>query len=210
MYTPGQYRQSDRTEILRLIRSHPFATVITWDESGPFANQLPILVHEDESLLIGHLARANPQARHFEEGRETLVIFHGPHAYISPRWYRAKEHVPTWNYATVQVRGKSHAASASRLREILDESVAKFETGADAYRFTENSNLSGEFQNQLMGAIVGFEIPMTHVDAKFKLGQNRNDEDLAGAIEGLSRRDDDMSRGIRELMLQQQKMRTVK
>jgi transcriptional regulator len=203
MYLPKRYRQTDQTETLQLIRSYPFATIITWDESGPYTNHLPILIDETREgapCLIGHFARANPQVKHIEKGQEVLVVFNGPHSYISPKWYRGKEHVPTWNYAVVHVRGKSRTVSADRLLDILDRSVAMFETGPSPWKFSENTEISEGFKSELMGAIVGFEIEMDQVDAKFKLGQNRTADDFEGALEGLAQQTDDMSQGVLELM----------
>ena len=210
MFVPSLYRETDKIETLSLIRKFPFATIITTDESGPYINHLPVLLDETgpEPRLIGHLSTANPQLKHLEAGQEVTVVFNGPNAYISPSWYRGKEHVPTWNYAVVHVRGKSRVVSGERLREILDRSVALFETTPGAYRFSENPDLPASFQSELMRAIAGFEIEMTHIDTKFKLGQNRNTEDYVGVIEGLGRCDNDMARGVRELMIQRMETRS--
>jgi transcriptional regulator len=205
MYLPPLFKQTDEAETLKLIRSYPFATVMTWDESGPYVNHLPVMLDERgaKPLLISHLARANPQLAHLEEGREVIAVFNGPHAYISPSWYpSSKEHVPTWSYAVAHVRGRARVVGSERLREILDLSVAPFETAPSGYRFSSNTDLSPEFQTEMMKRIAGFEIEISLLEGKFKIGQNRKPEDYAGVIEGLGHRSDDMSRGVRELMLQ--------
>jgi transcriptional regulator len=209
MYLPGKYRETDEAEIFQLIRRYPFATIITQDGAVPYVNHLPILLETTNTgnhLLIGHLARSNPQMKHLETEQSATVVFHGPHTYMTPRWYVDQENVPTWNYATVHVRGKTRITSSERLREILDKTVFEFEKDtAKPWTFSENPELSVDFREGLSKAIAGFEITMDHIDAKFKLGQNREILDFEGALRGLGERKDDMSREVLELMLKRKK-----
>jgi transcriptional regulator len=213
MYLPEYFRESDEKEVLKLIRDYPFATLITKEGGEPYVSHLPILLNETtdgKHSLIGHLARSNPQAKHIEAGQEVLVLFNGPHTYISPRWYPGKENVPTWNYATVHVAGKVRSVSTEKLREILDRSVAEFENGTEnPWKFSENPALSNDFRDGLSKAIIGFEIAMTRVEPKFKLSQNREAADFEGALQGLTTRKDDMSRAILELMMKWKKRKNV-
>src|SRR3546814_11682458 len=91
------------------MRDCPFATLVTTFEGAPFATHLPLL-HEAEGgphgRIVGHMARQNPQWRGFADGGEALIVFHGPHAYVSPTWYERQPAVPTWNYPTVHASGR--------------------------------------------------------------------------------------------------------
>src|SRR5438874_12997132 len=109
MYIPPFNRLDDRDKILHFIQSHGFATLVSAGDDGIVASHLPVLWDEEAGTewgaLRSHMARANPQWRHFQPGQQILCIFHGPHAYISPSWYVTQHTVPTWNYAAVHVYG---------------------------------------------------------------------------------------------------------
>ena len=130
------------------------------------------------------MARANAHWRDFDGATETTCVFHGPHAYISPRWYTQRPAVPTWNYAVVHAIGMPTLIDdQQRLAEIIDETLGTFdpalrEAGADGY-------LPEDYRAPLLKAIVGFEMPIERLDGKFKLGQNRSAEDQAGIRAGL-------------------------
>src|SRR4051812_47202497 len=108
MYIPNAFRIEDPSKLTAFIQRYSFATFITHDGAGPCASHLPMLFWPgagDHGTLVSHMARANPQWQHFSSGSEVLVIFHGPHSYISPSWYQTEPAVPTWNYATVHAYG---------------------------------------------------------------------------------------------------------
>lgn len=187
MYVPSSFRISDPTTLHAFIRENSFATVVSRGESGaPFASHLPILLRRGEAggaVLVGHMARANPQWRQFESEGEVLVIFQGPHGYISPSWYASAQAVPTWNYSAVHAYGVPRLVeSGERLTEIVDETVAEYESG---FEQPWKADLPKEFRENLLKAIVGFEIPITRLEGKFKLGQNRPEADVVGACAGL-------------------------
>ncbi len=186
MYVPKQFAISENTKLCALMREFSFATVVSHDGTAPFASHLPILLSGENDgplTLSGHMARANPQWRHFENGAEVLVIFQGPHGYISPSWYESKELVPTWNYVTVHAYGTPRLIEdADRLHRLVDKTVAEYEGGrAQPWR----DELPADFRDTLLKAIVGFEIPITRMEGKLKLGQNRDEKDIRGAIAGL-------------------------
>src|SRR5258708_34802559 len=103
LYIPEFNRIEDRALTLAFLRANPFATLISTTETGPFATHVPILAHEADGHLHlrGHMAKANPHWKSLAQDQESLVIFSGPHAYISPSLYEIRESVPTWNYAAV-------------------------------------------------------------------------------------------------------------
>ena len=200
MYVPTKFREKDLPH-LEIMRNFPFATVVTQTENGPFVNHLPILTETrgEEIVLIGHMAKANPQWKHFFQD-EAVVIFNGPHTYITPQWYKDPMNVPTWNYAVVHATGKAIALeSADEIEEILKKSVIEFEQHEPS---PWQYNLSEEYKSQLVRAIVGFEMKISSLEVKFKLSQNRTPEDRNGVLEGLRTRRYEMSLKTLELMLE--------
>ena len=106
IYSPSHYKEERRDLIYEVLKDFPFATVITVMDEVPIVSHLPLLF-ENNKTLLGPCARANPHWRQFADGQTVTAIFHGPHSYISPAWYRPKsDNVPTWNYLVVHARGK--------------------------------------------------------------------------------------------------------
>jgi transcriptional regulator len=201
MYIPPAFKIENPELISEFIRQNSFATVITQQGDSPFATHLPLLFDAASSRLVGHMARANPQWQHFSDGREVLTIFHGPHAYVSPKWYQTALAVPTWNYAVVHVYGKPHLVEDEcRLSDIVKRTVRFYEgNDPDAW----HGQLPAEFEDKLMKAIVGFEIAITRIEAKCKLGQNRQKNDLAGVYAALSQSQNAHERSLAALMREQ-------
>ena len=151
-------------------------------------------------VLHGHLAKANPHWELLQKDQESLVIFHGPHAYISPRLYESRDSVPTWNYAAVHAYG--------RTRVIVDQAHLLEEVRAiiDAFDpdcYAQWSSLSDKFRNGMLKHIVGFEVLSTRVEAKFKVSQNRSKGDQAAVIASLARSKDSAASEIAKLMQKQ-------
>jgi transcriptional regulator len=201
MYSPAHFQIADLATLKAFMRRHSFATVVTHDGSAPFATHMPVLHHAEggtHGTLITHMARANPQWQHFADGREVMVIFHGPHAYISPNWYETRPMVPTWNYATVHAYGVPRVIEdKAALRTMLRELVDTFE--ADQQQ-PYGELLSDDYIDQLSPGIVGLEIPITRLEVKFKLSQNRTPADQAGVIAALENSADQTERELAEMM----------
>src|SRR4051794_14312849 len=107
MFIPTAFNESDQNKLHKFIQAHSFGLLISTHQNEPFATHLPLLLERDvgpHGCLVGHMARANPQW-HDLEGQQALVVFSGPHAYISPTWYEAANVVPTWNYVAVHAYG---------------------------------------------------------------------------------------------------------
>jgi transcriptional regulator len=188
MYVPESFRVRDRDVIEGFIAAHGFAVLVSQTSDGLFATHVPLLLERRDSgdVLVGHMARANPHWRHFESGGEALVIFQGPHAYVSPSWYATSPAVPTWNYSVVHAYGRpAVVAEAARVRAIIDALAAQYESARATPWSTRD--VPAEYVDRMVAAIVGFEIPIERFEGKFKLGQNRSPEDVAGALAGLSR-----------------------
>jgi len=207
MYNPAAFQVSDPTKLAEFILSHSFATLITHDGTAPFASHLPVLFRPgagSHGTLVSHMARANPQWQHFASGGEVLAIFHGPHSYISPTWYQTGPAVPTWNYAAVHAYGTPTIFSEhERVAALLRETVSFYEA---SFEHPWSGDLPEEFRDKLMQAIVAFEIPITRIEGKFKLGQNRSAADQQGVFDTLSRSGNAESEALARLMLTEGKV----
>ena len=187
LYVPRAFAVDDRHVLDQLIDEHPFATLVTPAASEPFVSHVPLLREnntEGAPALIGHFARANPHWQH-ATGVASIAIFHGPHAYISPTWYAdPAQAVPTWNLATVHVRGRLELlpdpADAER---VLGALVERFEgSGENAWAFA----MQGRPREALVANIAAFRFAIEHVTGKFKLSQNRTPLDRRRVIDALT------------------------
>jgi transcriptional regulator len=171
MYVP-QHFAGDAAAIDEIVASHDFALLVTTGAQGPEATHLPLLLDRSrgpQGTLLGHLARANPHAEALD-GREALAIFSGPHGYVSPRWYAAAPAVPTWNYVAVHVHGRARVVrDKARLVELVDTLSRRYE-GDGPWSV---AGLPERFLAGMVEGIVGLEIDIERIDAKFKLSQNR-------------------------------------
>jgi transcriptional regulator len=176
MYSPPYNQVQDRAELVQFLRSNGFPILVTGTGGVLHASHLPVTVHEQgEQIVIDmHMARNNPQWKEFFDD-EVLVIFAGPHAYVSPRWYADQERVPTWNYAAVHVYGvpkiipdkKEKLQSQRRLIEVLDPQwLPKFDA------------LRQEYVDQMLDGIVNFSIPVARIETRWKLSQNRGRREM--------------------------------
>jgi len=202
VYIPEFNRQEDRAAALAFMRANPFAVLVSTIDGTPFATHLPLLVDEAGAQVVvrGHMAKANPHWKSIQPGQESLIVFHGPHAYISPSLYEIRESVPTWNYAAVHVYGEPTLfADEDGLREILHQMIHIFESSYMA----QWSELSAEYQSRMMKHIVGFEIKVKRLEAKFKLSQNRTKEEQARVMQSLHESKDSNISGVAELMQQE-------
>jgi len=200
MYIPEAFRES-RTEVLHdLIRQHSFATLVSQTERGLVATHLPFLLDPARGqlgTLRGHFARANEHWRALAEPGEHLVVFQGPHAYISPAWYGTPMAVPTWNYVAVHAYGlPTLIDDGPALRRILDDTVALFEARF-AYQWRPPE---GDFVPNLMRNVVGFELELTRLEGKLKLSQNRSRADQEGVVVGLRAQGDPVGLAVADLM----------
>jgi transcriptional regulator len=179
LYTPALFR-AEPDFGWKLAADHPFALLIVPPE--PLVSPIPFVVDREARVLIGHVARANPIASRIDGARAT-VVFQGPHAYVSPRWYtQPAAQVPTWNYVSAVLSGTARALDRDALAAMLERLAETFEPD-DGWR---TSMLDPTFFDGLLRGIVGFSIAVDHIDAKQKLSQNRSPEDRAGVIEGLA------------------------
>ena len=188
MYQPAHFRE-DRIGVQHdLIRRHPLGLLVTAGPGGLMANQIPFLVYSGEcafGVLRAHLARGNPQWRELAAVEQCLVVFQGPQGYVSPSWYATKREtgkvVPTWNYATVHAWGRPRVVEdAAWLRRQLDDLTASQEQRR-APPWAVGDAPEAFIAAQMKG-IVGVEIPVSRIEGKWKVSQNRPEVDRAGVI----------------------------
>jgi transcriptional regulator len=206
MYQPPHHREDRREVQHALIRAHPLGVLVTFGAGGLSANLIPFILDSaasEKGTLKGHLARANRQWSDFDPSVEALVIFQGVESYITPSWYAAKqEHgkvVPTWNYATVQVQGPMRVIED---RDWLAGQIAALTAANEAKRsepWSVTDAPEAFIASQIKG-IVGLEIPISRIEGKWKVSQNRPEADRLGVVEGLRAMGDEKADGMAELV----------
>ncbi len=198
MYAPPHFA-AERSEALVLAARHGFGTLVTPDEGTLHVSHLPMLLSEtaDGPVLRGHVARANPHWRAFDGERESLAVFAGPHAYVSPAWYADPAAPPTWNYAVAHLHGPARVLDAEGAEAVVADLVDKHESEVGSPWSRE---LPEPLRRSLMRAIVAFELPVVRVEGKFKFSQNRPEGDPERVAAALQESPDAGSRALGELM----------
>ncbi len=206
MYTPRAFTEEAPLELQRLIRDTRLALVVTHGPEGLQASHLPLLLKADEGphgTLYGHLARANRQWQTLAAGGEVLVIFTGGDAYVSPSFYPAKaEHgkvVPTWNYLAVHAYGQAEVFDEPpRLLDLVSSLTDRHE--ADRASPWQVTDAPADYIDGMLRAIVGFALPITRLEGKRKLSQNRSPADVQGVRQGLAASTDILDRNLAHWM----------
>lgn len=187
MYIPEHFAETDLPTLHEFMRQHSFASLVTQHDGAPFASHLPLLLDSSigtHGALLGHMARNNAQWQHFAAGAEILLMFQGPHAYVSPTWYEPNPlAVPTWNFTVVHAYGKARILSEAELVETLHQLVDENEK---AFPQPWQLQISQAMRERALEAIVGFEIRLNRIEGKFKLSQNRSVQDRRNIIDQLA------------------------
>lgn len=180
MYIPKLYRM-DHDEAIQFMKSHPFALFVTVDAQRPVATHIPVEIRERDGKIYatGHIAYGNMQKKTLETASEVLLVFQGPHAYISSSWY-AVEEVPTWDYLAVHAYGTARVLTRDELRAALDTMLTRYESHREdgrPWHTFDPALLESE-----MNGIVGVEIEITAIQAAAKMSQNRDDTDYKAIV----------------------------
>ena len=206
MYIPEHFEERDVTVLHALMNEHPLGAWVVSIDGQLVVNHLPFVLDADRGsfgTLVGHVSRGNPVWRALSAGIESVVIFQGPQAYITPSWYPAKqEHgkvVPTWNYAVVHAHGTSRAVDDT---EWLRRHVDRLTRAHEAKRAVpwNVSDAPPAFTDALLKGIVGIEIPISTLEGKWKASQNRALPDRQGVIAGLAEQPGDDARQMSRLV----------
>lgn len=169
MYIPKYFRIDDEEVIYDFIEKYGFATLFSQHEGEPCATHLPLTLNKGENALYGHFARPNKQWKDIEN-QQVLVVFQGPHCYISPSWYETMKAVPTWNYVSIHVYGKMEIVEDKQvIFDSLNDMVNKYESQDSPYNLND---VDSRFIEGMSKGIVAFKINITKIEAKAKLSQN--------------------------------------
>lgn len=199
MYIPKYYKITNFDEVQEFVQLNSFGTLITTQKEKPIATHLPLqLIKEvDGYYITGHIAYGNPQWRTFETCDHVLIMFQGPHAYISSSWYE-QENVPTWNYQAVHIYGKGSILDEEALRQDLTRLMEKHEKHRESPVLWDK--LSPSLLKKELKGIVGFRIKVEEIQAAYKLSQNRNEKDYMNIIEQLQSEENPDSKRMAEQM----------
>jgi transcriptional regulator len=181
-YQPRHFKVEDRETALALMQSAPLATVVSVHAGEVEFSYLPLVARRrDEAIvLLGHLARANPHWRHWTPDTRLTAIFHGPDSFVSPSWYATREMVPTWNYIVVHAAGRVTTTDDSVHKERILKAL--IDAHDPPYRERWDGELSESYREGHKSHIIGFELAVERIEAKFKLSQNRLPADHAGVL----------------------------
>ncbi|HUQ74211.1 MAG TPA: FMN-binding negative transcriptional regulator [Burkholderiales bacterium] len=189
MYSPAYNRIEDRAELLAFMNANNFPVLVTGLNGVLHASHLPSLAHEEGGKFVidMHMAAANPQWSEFLD-EEVLAIFTGPHGYVSPRWYEDKERVPTWNYTAVHAYGVPQKVDG---REAKHASQRRLIAAMDPQWLPKFDALSEKYVSMMLEGIVNFRIPVTRIETRWKLSQNRGRREMELIAAALDKQGDD-------------------
>ena len=186
LYIPKPHLVEDRKLLQDFMDEFAFADLVT---AGPGIRitHIPTFLNRSAApygTLYGHISRQNPQSKLFDGSQPAVIVFRGPHSYISPTWYTKPESVPTWNFAVVHATGRPKPiADPKALHDLLAQLIAKFEGPASSYNFAK---LPESYTNGLIAGVIGFEMQIELLEGKFKLGQERSDADKQALLKNLA------------------------
>jgi transcriptional regulator len=193
MYSLPYFKENDKQVVLDFIHQHPFAFLAgCTPDNKPVATQVPVFIEELDGklFLTGHMMRQTDHHKAFEKNPEALVVFTGPHTYVSATWYDNPHQASTWNYMSVHVRGTLHFLDQEGLMNVLRKTTLHFENYQRSST-TVFDNLPTDYTSRLMKAIIAFEIEVKEIDNVFKLSQNRDEKSFHNIIDKLQQEGSD-------------------
>lgn len=193
MYNLPYYKEKDQQVVLDFIHQHPFAFICGCDgNTKPVATQIPVFIEERDGKLYmtGHMMKQTDHHKALEQNPNVLCVFTGHHTYVSATWYSDPRQASTWNYMSVHAKGQIRFLDEQSLMDILRKTSLHFENN-NTESSTVFDNLSEDYRNRLMKAIVAFEVEVEEIDHVFKLSQNRDKESYQNIIQKLKTDDVD-------------------
>ena len=186
MYNLTHFKEPDQSVVIDFMKQHPFAMLIGNVDGRSVATQIPLLFEEcnGKMILLGHMMKKQDHQLAFEKNPEVLVLFTGPHTYVSATWYEDPHQASTWNYVSVHARGSISFLDEQGLKEALQKLSSHYEQH-DPHSTTVFNNLSHDYTSPLLKAIVAFEIEVDSVEHVFKLSQNRDEKSYHHIIDHL-------------------------
>lgn len=198
MYIPSNNKINDKSVAHDFINEFGFGVIVS---NSLTATHLPFVLHQDEGkhgTLYSHCAKANSHWKELD-GADVLIIFSGPHSYISPTWYAQSPAVPTWNYASVHAYGKVSLLNSKQTLEAVEEVVHKYEPDL----LIKRDIITNEFRDKLLSGITGFKVELSNLEGKQKLGQQRKTEDQLGVYSALKNSEDLDAQSLAKYMKKQ-------
>jgi len=201
MYSPSYNQIENRAEALEFMRANSFALLVTGTGGALHGSHLPVMVQERDGKLAldMHMARNNPQWQEFFDD-EVMVVFFGPHAYVSPRWYEDKERVPTWNYAAVHAYGIARVVQDAGAKHA---SQRRLVAAMDPQWLPQFDALRPGYVKSMLEGIVNFEIAVTRLETRWKLSQNRGRREQELIAAELDKSSDSAERALAALTRKQ-------
>jgi transcriptional regulator len=187
MLVPANFQNKEITEVQEFLRHNAFANLVSTVQGKLWATHIPLMLSEDGKKLHGHISRSNPQWKYFDELKDVMAIFNGPHAYISSSWYN-HENVPTWNYIAVHVYGTVRVIEGDELFDALKSLTDKYES--KSVNPVSIEKMSKEYVEKSIRGLVGFELTINEIQAAYKLSQNRDEENYRHIIAELEQRNE--------------------
>jgi len=196
MYPPPHHQLQNKQKMIALIQEYPLAMLVSVLDGKPLVTHIPIIYNEESGKLVAHIDKSNPQEETLQNGAEVTVVFKGPDAYISPSVYTTKQ-LPTWNYIIVHITGTitlinnpdTSKETMIKMTKFLEAPVQKFILDKDDSRM-----------DRLINYIQAFDIEITHWEGKFKLSQDKNEQDQENAKQELIKKSSEDITGFIENM----------
>ena len=198
MYRPQHYRSKSYKRSMQVIEQNPLATVITGSGENPEIAMTPVLMNQEEHQLEGHFALQNNIWHKFQKSNTTTFLFQGPHGYISPAWYVTKPHLPTWNYAVVEVKAEVFLINAQEtIVTLLDKLTRHFDRNFSHYAESEEY---AELIKKAAEGVMCFHAKIININSKFKLSQNKESSDIEKLIATLRKSEPKTIDSLADLM----------
>ena len=200
MYNLPHFKEKDQQVVIEFMKQHPFAMLIGSAAGRSYATQVPLLFEEKDNklILLGHMMRKQDHQLAFEKNPDVLIVFTGPHTYVSATWYTNGQQASTWNYMSVHARGALRFLDQQGLEGALKKLTLHYEND-NPHSSTIFDNLLPDYRNRLMKSIIAFEIEVNSIENVFKLSQNRDEQSFHHIMDKLSEQDPDAKKIAEEM-----------
>ncbi len=189
MYNLPYFTEENEEHVFDFMKKNSFAIIAGYDGNFPVATHVPLDIKKDGELIVftGHMMKNTDHHKAFLQNENVLVIFNGPHCYVSASWYVKKDVASTWNYIDVHAKGKIKFTDEEQTKKIIENITDKYELRESEAAFNK---LPMEYVDKLVKAIIGFTIEISIVENVFKLSQNHDTKTRESIIENLMARND--------------------
>lgn len=207
MYNLPHFKEKDQQTVIEFMKQHPFAMLIGSADNKSYATQIPLLFEEKDNkmIFVGHMMRKQDHHKAFEKNPDVLVVFTGPHTYVSATWYHNPHQASTWNYMSVHARGTINFLDEKGLEDALRKLSLHYEND-NTHSSTIFDHLSEDYRRPMMKSIVAFEIEVNTIENVFKLSQNRDEKSYHHIMDKLASQDEDGKRIAEEMRKREAKL----